>query len=301
MSIIFLCISIAILVLGIVLIVVFKNRKKKKLKTYSYKVNARIVGAERCGQVESQLGSSPNVGLYSPVYEYYYGGRYYTVVSKIPSAGNGPQVGSYKEIYINPEKPDEIYEPAFGDIIPTLGVVGGIFIVVSSIGPVLISLFILIACIDFEFVSSGIDNIIAKLDPETFTDIVMVFVLGDILLYAAVIIACIVVVCVILSKNKKKKERCESRVPVSFKPATIKGSTKLEYVVNGYMHTKIYPSFLCSLILRLNLDDGYIYVNPKKPTETFHAGISRIISVVVIIVAVIISLVALSKISGIFV
>ena len=53
--------------------------------------------------------------FYCPVYEYTYNGRIYTGCEEVYVAENCVAEGEYREIFINPEQPEQIFEKGRGE------------------------------------------------------------------------------------------------------------------------------------------------------------------------------------------
>lgn len=129
--------SVMLMVGGIFIIRWFKSRESRKLEKYSYKTTAKIVRAYDPMSNQYQDIIVDGSVSYAPVYEYYYGGQYYTTVSKFGSSEPKFTIGSNTTIYINPQNPNDIYEPGVGNIVSKIGIVFGIILILFSAIPIL--------------------------------------------------------------------------------------------------------------------------------------------------------------------
>lgn len=75
---------------------------QKKTAACTYAVNAKVIDLKR----RRYKGKT----LFSPVYEYYYGGEYARYDSNMYTNIRVPQIGDYRELKINPSNPKEILE-----------------------------------------------------------------------------------------------------------------------------------------------------------------------------------------------
>lgn len=89
----------------------------------------------KCVEVKWRYRSSGDSGtmFYCPVYEYAYNGRFYTGCEEVYVAGDCVAEGEYREIFINPEQPEQFFEKGRGEAANTILLCFGlIFIAVSS-------------------------------------------------------------------------------------------------------------------------------------------------------------------------
>ena len=138
-----LCISLFPVVCGILIIMYSKRSRRKKLQKYSCQTSAKIVEIQNTTRLKYQNSRNNYTDGYAPVYEYYYCGQYYTVVSKYSTSNTNLQIGSFKTIYIDPRNPWDIYEPDMDKVFSTLGVIVGVILIIVSIMPLLFNIAIL--------------------------------------------------------------------------------------------------------------------------------------------------------------
>lgn len=125
-------------ILLIILSVVALSSTKKKRKACTKKIKACIVGVE-CLKTFSVDGYGAD--SWHPVYEYMVNGKSMRKRSSIGHAHKNYREGEKVYIYINPEKPDEIYSPEEKE-----GFIPKIFI---SIGILLLLLCVVIILLGF--------------------------------------------------------------------------------------------------------------------------------------------------------
>lgn len=104
------------LIVGVVvLIYTFQRRLRKERCTV--KVDGTVVLIKRSyGSHIDEVGSSSTVS-YINVYEYTYMGEKYKTCDEMSKAFNSSKLGDHKDLYINPNKHDEVYSWDFGFII----------------------------------------------------------------------------------------------------------------------------------------------------------------------------------------
>lgn len=93
-------------------------------------VNAQCVGLNR--RYSRSSHGSP-VKIYCPVFSYSYNGKEYTAHEGSYSNIDIPKEGTYHDIYINPDDPEQIYRFSIKGIIINL-IVGFVFIIPAAIG-----------------------------------------------------------------------------------------------------------------------------------------------------------------------
>lgn len=299
-SIISLSVPLVMLIIGINLVRSSKGIKDRSVKKYSCMVYARVVGSQKYAEFESNWGEQHRTEIYVPVYEYFYNAKYYNAVSKVPVINNKLQIGSYKKIYINPDNPNDIYEVSSNKAGTKLKLIGGISLILCSIMSILTSIFMIFASTNFSSISSTIENMINNMDQDKFSEIVwnvvMFFVMGKMLGYVLAVVACIAVVGIVNGYIKKRKARCINKIHLAISDGNANISNRVTYTANGQLYTKNIPYFLRMLILKINPAEQYIYINPKKPQETYHPIISKVVLAAFGVVAGLIALIPISQI-----
>lgn len=115
------------LVVGILIVIsalIGKNRQSQ--------CTIAVVG--KCVEVKWTYRSSGDSGtmFYCPVYEYTYNGQIYTGCEEVYVAENGVAEGEYREIFINPEQPEQIYEKGRGEAANTILLCLGLLFIAMS-------------------------------------------------------------------------------------------------------------------------------------------------------------------------
>lgn len=116
------------LVVGILIVIsalIGKNRQSQ--------CTVAVLG--KCVEVKWTYRSSGDSGsmFYCPVYEYAYNGRFYTGCEEVYVAEDCVAEGEYREIFINPAKPEQIYEKGRGESANSILLgLGLVFIAMSS-------------------------------------------------------------------------------------------------------------------------------------------------------------------------
>ena len=97
-----------LIIIGLALIVsnTIKNVNKKRRCTIL--INAECIGLDKFKR-HSSNGTSL---LYAPIFKYSYNEREYTTIVGDHCSKGYPKVGDYKDIYINPDNPEDTYRIA---------------------------------------------------------------------------------------------------------------------------------------------------------------------------------------------
>ncbi|MBE5882517.1 MAG: hypothetical protein E7289_09495 [Lachnospiraceae bacterium] len=105
--------------------------EKKEQKKCTYVVQGR------CVDVKQRVGSTTNGRanmIYCPVFEYFYNGQTYVRDTGFYTNLNNTWAGEYRDIYINPDKPEQFYEPGSSASAGyTMLIIGIMFIAVSAV------------------------------------------------------------------------------------------------------------------------------------------------------------------------
>lgn len=114
------------LIVGIGLLLLPSIIYKKKDKEFSISLTAKVIGLKETNGNRTKL--------YAPIYEYYFNNKNYRISSNTYSNVNVPNVDDVVEIKINPQDPQEVYNPGSKKtVIIILGLMGIMFIAMSCL------------------------------------------------------------------------------------------------------------------------------------------------------------------------
>lgn len=125
--------SVPLLILGLflfvgilVVVTVLRNMYRNQRCTIA------VLG--KCVEVKCTYSSSGSSGamFYCPVYEYAYNGRFYTGCEEVYVAEDCVAEGEYREIFINPEQPEQIFERGRGESANIILLCLGLFFIAVS-------------------------------------------------------------------------------------------------------------------------------------------------------------------------
>jgi len=89
-----------------------KNKKEKwsLINAKCTKLNSRFLN-------DNDSGYSTQTEVYAPTFEYSYNGNQYSTMSNTYSNVKLPKIDEYYDIYVNPDNPNEIYQPSIANSI----------------------------------------------------------------------------------------------------------------------------------------------------------------------------------------